>query len=496
MSKGPGSTKRKERPAQAPVAEADVPKTSAIRGKKFDSEAAASEETLIAGSLVRVMRQHACSERTSEYLKTLLPLDARAFVFCALHAHMRLSEALVKDMFGRAIESRKVERLRSAFERHLGITNKFQKSSQTNGWNKVSLYGYECWRFGQTDAEGVSKIERVIKEVWPAGDGILGKPADSKADKRCKAVTGRNRPSRDSDREQRFLASYCALWQQFNLVVRQMRCKNPHDEELKNFGVNCRDLGARWCMLLPANRCSTFYLHTLMMHGGEFMEYCLERGVTVGMLENSGAERRHEIGRVMFKKSLSGGGKAYRGMRLLENRSAYLTLRGILIWQYGRDMLASMAAQAILQGKDQEESYRGRNYSGWKTRASRQMEELFMKHVKRVDGHAKQSEWADRNQHDDVLALDKVLDENRLSEWDLAEEGAAPPKPLVLEQDALVEADASFVFDDGTAMTCADCRDDDAESCESGLTGSSDRGEWELQHDDFGDLDDYQDDEY
>jgi hypothetical protein len=32
----------------------------------------------------------------------------------------------------------------------------------------------------------------------------------------------------------------------------------------------------------------------------------------IGMLENSGAERRHEIGRVQFKKALSGGGKAYR----------------------------------------------------------------------------------------------------------------------------------------------------------------------------------------
>ena len=45
------------------------------------------------------------------------------------------------------------------------------------------------------------------------------------------------------------------------------------------------------------------------------MEYCLERKQTIGMLENSGAERRHEIGRVQFKKALRGGGKAYRGTR-------------------------------------------------------------------------------------------------------------------------------------------------------------------------------------
>ena len=75
------------------------------------------------------------------------------------------------------------------------------------------------------------------------------------------------------------------------------------------------------------------------------MEYCLQRNLTIGMLENSG----HEIGRVQFKKALSGGGKAYRGTQAFENRSAYLTLRGILIWQYGRDILAGMEAGARAQ---------------------------------------------------------------------------------------------------------------------------------------------------
>ncbi len=60
---------------------------------------------------------------------------------------------------------------------------------------------------------------------------------------------------------------------------------------------------------------SAVILHTLVHHGGDFMEYCLERKVTIGMLENSGADRRHEIGRVQFKKALSGGGKAFRRTR-------------------------------------------------------------------------------------------------------------------------------------------------------------------------------------
>ena len=61
----------------------------------------------------------------------------------------------------------------------------------------------------------------------------------------------------------------------------------------------------------------TFYLHTLLMHviaRWGLLDYYLDKGVFLGMLENSGAERRHEIGRVMFKKLLSGWGKAYKGM--------------------------------------------------------------------------------------------------------------------------------------------------------------------------------------
>ena len=33
-------------------------------------------------------------------------------------------------------------------------------------------------------------------------------------------------------------------------------------------------------------------------------------------------------------------------MKPSENQSAYLTLRGLLIWQYGRDLIAAMVAQA------------------------------------------------------------------------------------------------------------------------------------------------------
>ena len=82
----------------------------------------------LAGSVVRVVDQHPIDERRSEWLDERVQLDRRAFVFCGLHAHMRLTEALVKEMFGRAIDTGKVAQLRSAFKTHLGMEDKFVRS--------------------------------------------------------------------------------------------------------------------------------------------------------------------------------------------------------------------------------------------------------------------------------------------------------------------------------------------------------------------------------
>jgi hypothetical protein len=441
----------------------DAPQTTVLRGCKWEDVVRASEIALGEGAVVRVMSQHAIDERDSEWLDKVVRLDRHSFVFCALHAHMRLTEALVKDMFGRAIESQRVKKLKEAFQKHLGLENKFVRSDKTKGWNKVSLYGYECWRFAEQDENGVSKIEKVVREVWPDGAGIVKGPS---------AGSG----LRDGE----FVEAYCALWRLFNTVMRQTRCKDPGSADLAEYGANCRDLGARWCMLLPSNRCSTFYLHTLVHHGGDLMEYCLQRNVTIGMLENSGAERRHEIGRVQFKKSLSGGGKAYRGTQAFENRSAYLTLRGLLIWQYGRDMLADFECEArakAMQSPSQSGS-RKRDADGWSNPAERD----------RLQGL-----WAVRDEHDATLKLDSVLCEEALQRLDTAKEGDAPQSVVSSHGSrelATVDPEAPLLLDDGTVVGGVDpWHEDDADSCASGLTGSSCRSEWELEHDDLGDWD-------
>ena len=443
----------------------DAPQTTVLRGRKWGPGGvdSASGITLAAGTVVRVMSQHAINERESEWLDKVVHLDRHAFVFCALHAHMRLTEALVKDMFGRAIESRRVQKLKEAFKTHLGLENKFVRSDKTKGWNKVSLYGYECWRFAEQDEKGVSKIEKVVRDVWPDGAGIVKGPS---------AGSG----LRDGE----FVSAYCALWRLFNTVMRQTRCKDPSSEDLAEYGANCRDLGARWSLLLPSNRCSTFYLHTLVHHGGDLMEYCLQRKLTIGMLENSGAERRHEIGRVQFKKALSGGGKAYRGTQAFENRSAYLTLRGLLIWQYGRDMLAEMEAEARakrLQGPPQAQS-RTRAGDGWSSAAG--SDRLL-------------ALWAERDLHDATLKLDSVLCEEALQTLDTAKEGDAPQSVVSADGSrelAGLDPEVPVLLEDGTVAGGVDpWHEDDADSCVSGFTGSSCRSEWEIEHDDFGDWD-------
>ena len=117
--------------------------TTVIRGRFWDLSTSTST-VLPAGSVVRVVDQHPIDERRLECLDERVQLDRRAFVFCGLHAHMRLTEALVKEMFGRAIDTGKVAQLQSAFKTHQGMEDKLVRSDKKRGWKKVSFYRYEC----------------------------------------------------------------------------------------------------------------------------------------------------------------------------------------------------------------------------------------------------------------------------------------------------------------------------------------------------------------
>jgi hypothetical protein len=54
------------------------------------------------------MGQHAVNEREYKWLDKIVHLDRHTLVFCALqclHTNIRLTEAFVKDLFGRTIKS-------------------------------------------------------------------------------------------------------------------------------------------------------------------------------------------------------------------------------------------------------------------------------------------------------------------------------------------------------------------------------------------------------
>jgi hypothetical protein len=293
---------------------------------------------------------------------------------------MRLTEALVKPLFARAISTNRVNALNSAFKQHMGLDEAFAQVQSENGsgkvWKPVAFHAYECRLFSKMLNATATRpqehaIDRVVQEVWPDSD--QARPLEPQAPISSSSRKTRSKPtSREkewggvSEQQQReYKRQYLRLWSIFHTVMDQMRCTDPEREDLKNFGKNCRDLGARWCMMMPKNRCGALYLHTLMMHGGAFMEHLLPLKLTIGMLENSGAERRHQIGKVHFRKSLAGGGKQYTGMASHENRTAFLTLRGVLIWSFGRDLLAQEIAREDLRPATAKVSCRGRTDVGY-----------------------------------------------------------------------------------------------------------------------------------
>jgi hypothetical protein len=90
--------------------------------------------------------------------------------------------------------------------------------------------------------------------------------------------------------QQEYKRQYLHLWSIFATIMEQMLC-----------------------------HCGALYLHTIMMQA--FMSHHLQLKLTIGMLENLGAERSHQIGKVHFRKSLARWGRFYSGMEPNENRT-------------------------------------------------------------------------------------------------------------------------------------------------------------------------------
>ena len=158
------------------------------------------------------------------------------FCFCSLHAHMRLTEALVKPMFARAIATNRVKALNSAFAEHLGIDGAFAQVQSEHGsgkvWKPVSFHGYECRLFSKMLKETATRpyepaIDRVVHEVWPDwGQAVPLEPqalisSVSQAGKRKRKPTSREKEWGvvSEEQQQEYKRQYLHLWSLFGTVM-------------------------------------------------------------------------------------------------------------------------------------------------------------------------------------------------------------------------------------------------------------------------------------
>jgi hypothetical protein len=220
-------------------------------------------------------------------------------------------------------------------------SKKFEKVRHfdSKNYERLSFLGHEALHLLKRKEEGGDRnIAIILKNLWPQGD----------APERMDQVDGT-----------RFVARSLDLWEQWARVVELMTERDPSKVRAKNgfetFGKECRDFIFLFQAMFHKAQCKAFYLHTLMAHAGDFMRELGKYDMCLGMMSNSGAERRHEYGLRAFKRSLCGGCWAKTNQEIADKRnlSAYLTLREILVWQYGADLLShEMALRAASASSD------------------------------------------------------------------------------------------------------------------------------------------------
>jgi hypothetical protein len=193
--------------------------------------------------------------------------------------------------------------------------------------------GHEALHLLKKADGGRRNIQVLLEHLWPSGD------------------------SSESPEGLNFVRRSIVLWESWAEAVELMSQRDPehlrksiddrHGDGFARFGKVCREFVFRYQAMFHKTHCKSFYLHTLLAHAGDFMRELERHNMCLGMMSNSGAERRHEYGRRAFRRSLCGGCWAKYDPELANkaNMSAYLTLREILIWQYGSDLLSHEKAR-------------------------------------------------------------------------------------------------------------------------------------------------------
>ena len=170
--------------------------------------------------------------------------------------------------------------------------------------------------------DGKLAVQHMLELMWPSGD-------------------------LDETGGRFFVIRQTELWKQWGKVAELMLERDPekivaNNNGFERFGKECRQFCCLYQTMYHEQHCRSFYLHTLLHHAGDFMRELHAHGMCLGMMANSGAERRHEYGRRAAKKAMTGG--CWRAKvpkyKEMENNFSYLTLREILIWQHGTDLVS------------------------------------------------------------------------------------------------------------------------------------------------------------
>jgi hypothetical protein len=146
------------------------------------------------------------------------------------------------------------------------------------------------------------------------------------------------------------------------------------EDGFARFGKECREFIFRFQSMSTEDYSKSYYLHTLMDHAGDFMRALEKEGFTLGMMSNSGAERRHEYGRRASRKALASNGwrKKKPEYDKMENLLVYLTLTEVLMWDYGEDLISYTMARLMRDGLSKPTEFREHNRIQYTTKSRKE----------------------------------------------------------------------------------------------------------------------------
>jgi len=301
--------------------------------------------TVPAGTVVRVIPRNV-DYRESEWLKKHWPSHSqKRFPFCVLHCLMRVTEAMFMMITQRCLKNDKVIRRLNDGLTEAGIAKQFTKIAGASGvhtYEKLTFEGHQALRLLAKDGgTGKMWVASILESMWPSKSGDA-----------------------EGEGGRQYVPRSVALWEQWAKVVEIMIQRDPAKvrsnvdasgmDGFARFGKECREFCHQYQAMFHEQHCRSFYLHTLLHHAGDFMRELEQDGMCLGMMSNSGAERRHEYGRRAAKKAVAGGCWKAKvpGLAEKENVLAYLTLKEILIWQHGTDLVSHELALRKAAGAD------------------------------------------------------------------------------------------------------------------------------------------------